>query len=97
MQLPASLRLEPIRFATGLPVDFMAGEALPETGVFICNGAGQTLIRGVIAGTKQTFTVVQRLWRLKTEAGGCWRAVRLAVAVREGPQDTWEVTKRPEL
>jgi hypothetical protein len=62
-----------MRLATGMVVEFSAGEALPETGLFICNAAGQNLVRGVVAGTKQTFTVVQRLWRLKAGSSELWR------------------------
>lgn len=63
-QLPATLRLEPIRFGSGLPLEFLAGECIPETGAYICNGAGQTMVRGVVAGLKQSFGITQRLWKL---------------------------------
>ena len=73
--MPASLRLEPMRFATGNAVDLIAGGTLPETSVSVINGGGQKVVRSVLCGKKQNFTIVQRLWRLNTQSG------RAAVAI----------------
>ncbi len=45
IQMPCSLRLEPLRFSSGRRVDVAVGEILPETTVTVCNTAGQRLTR----------------------------------------------------
>lgn len=67
--MPSSLRLEPMRLATGNAVHVMAGATLPATSVTVLNGAGQHVIRGFLAGEKHSFSVVQRLWRLDPLSG----------------------------
>lgn len=67
--MPSSLRLEPIRLATGNAVELTAGASIPATGVTVLNGSGQHVIRGFLAGEKQSFSVVQRLWRLHAQPG----------------------------
>ena len=68
-QVPSSLRLEPIRLATGNAVELTAGASIPATGVTVLNGSGQHVIRGFLAGEKQSFSIVQRLWRLGAPPG----------------------------
>ncbi|GLC56261.1 hypothetical protein PLESTB_001085700 [Pleodorina starrii] len=60
-KLPSSLRLEPLRFASGRRVDVAVGEVLPETSVAICNAAGQRLTRAFLQGQKVALRVRQRL------------------------------------
>ncbi|GIL94923.1 hypothetical protein Vretimale_1033 [Volvox reticuliferus] len=60
-KLPSSLRLEPIRFASGRRVDTAVGEVLSETTVTICNAAGQRLTRTFLQGQKLALRVRQRL------------------------------------
>ncbi|GLI61005.1 hypothetical protein VaNZ11_003267, partial [Volvox africanus] len=60
-KLPSSLRLEPIRFASGRRVDIAVGEVLSETTVTICNAAGQRLTRAILQGQKVALRVRQRL------------------------------------
>ncbi|EFJ52379.1 hypothetical protein VOLCADRAFT_86759 [Volvox carteri f. nagariensis] len=60
-KLPSSMRLEPIRFASGRRVDVSVGEVLPETTVALCNAAGQRLTRTFLQGQKVALRVRQRL------------------------------------
>jgi hypothetical protein len=69
LQLPATLRVEPMRFGSGLPLEFVAGECLPETSVIVCNTSGQSMVRGIVAGAKYTFAISQRLWKVKDQTG----------------------------
>eukprot|EP00884_Botryococcus_braunii_P005311 jgi/Botrbrau1/14781/Bobra.0284s0014.2 len=70
-KLPATLRVEPMRFGSGLPLEFVAGECLPETSVVVCNTSGQSMVRGIVAGAKYTFAISQRLWKVKDQTGTC--------------------------
>jgi len=67
-QLPASLKLEPIKFASGM-VEMSAGSSLPDTNVVVINGHHRKINNGQVGGKKGTFTVVQRLWRLDPASG----------------------------
>ena len=71
MQLPASLKLEPARFAMGALVEMSAGTSLEDTVVCVINGHGKKVNNGQIAGKKLAFTIVQRLWRLDAKSGTC--------------------------
>ena len=71
MQLPASLKLEPSRFAMGALVEMSAGTSLEDTAVCVINGQGKKVNNGHIAGKKMAFTIVQRLWRLDATSGTC--------------------------
>ncbi len=64
-QVPCSLQLEPMMLATGFAVDLTAGAAITETGITVLSGTGQRMVRGLIAGEKASFAVVQRLWRVE--------------------------------
>ncbi len=77
-QVPSSLRLEPIRLATGNAVELTAGATIPATGVTVLNGSGQHVIRGFLAGDKLSFSIVQRLWRL-TPASGAFHTIGLCM------------------
>ena len=68
MQLPASLKLEPIRYASGM-VEERAGTTLQDTSVVIMDGHDKRTNSGTMAGRKGTFTIVQRLWRLESALG----------------------------
>jgi hypothetical protein len=68
--MPSSLRLEPMRFATGNAVEMVAGSAIPGTTVTVVNGSGQPLVRGTLAGQRLSFSVVQRLWLLGGGSAG---------------------------
>ena len=69
LQLPSSLRLEPMQLFTGNTVEVAAGASLPNTNVIIMSGQGKKMTNSKVAGKKQTFTVVQRLWRLDSPSG----------------------------
>ncbi|GFR47072.1 hypothetical protein Agub_g8759, partial [Astrephomene gubernaculifera] len=60
-KLPSSLRLEPLRLASGRRVDVAVGEALPETTVSLHNAAGQRMTRAFLLGQKVALRVQQRL------------------------------------
>lgn len=66
-RLPAALRVEPMRFATGQALAFCAGDAVPETSVAVVSGGGQRLTRAFYGGEKHGVVVTQRLWRLPAE------------------------------
>ena len=91
-QVPSSLRLEPIRLATGNAVELTAGASIPATGVTVLNGSGQHVIRGFLAGDKHSFSIVQRLWRLTPAPGlsqpceccACWPALSQSFLIVQG-------------
>jgi hypothetical protein len=66
-KLPMSLRVEPMRFATGQAVEMVAGDDVPETSIAVLNGSGQKLVRAFYNGEKQAVMVTQKLWRLPHE------------------------------
>lgn len=66
-KLPVSLRVEPMRFATGEAVKMTAGDSIPETSLVVMSGGGQKLVRSFYNGEKQTLGVTQRLWWLPHE------------------------------
>lgn len=66
-KLPMSLRVEPMRFATGQVVEMVAGDDVPETSIAVLNGGGQKLVRAFYNGEKQALMVTQKLWRLPHE------------------------------
>jgi hypothetical protein len=66
-QLPSSLRLEPLKLASGGVLQLAAGAALPESTAEVVNGLGQRLSRSFFNGHKQALRVV----------GGRQRGVRL--------------------
>lgn len=69
LQLPASLRLEPARFGMGALVEMTAGATLPDTTIAVMSGHGKKMKASQMAGKKQSFTVVQRLWRMESKSG----------------------------
>lgn len=58
-QLPASLRLEPLKLAGGGVVSLPAGAALPESSAEVLSGGGQRLSRSFFGGHKQALRVVR--------------------------------------
>ena len=68
LQLPTSLELKPIKYASGV-IEEKAGTTLQDTMVMVTNGYNRKISSGTVAGKKGTFTVVQRLWRLEGAVG----------------------------
>lgn len=70
--MASTLRIEPMRFATGQALEFSAGDTLPETTASVLNGGGQRITK--LPFTGERLVVTQRLWRLPPEgavpAGG---------------------------
>jgi hypothetical protein len=66
-QVASSLRVEPMRFATGQALEFTAGDAIPETAVAVVSGGGQRLCKAPFTGER--LAVTQRLWRLPAGGG----------------------------
>lgn len=58
-----------MQLITGNTVELAAGASLPNTNVIIMSGQGKKMTNSKVAGRKQTFTVVQRLWRLDSPSG----------------------------
>lgn len=67
LQVASSLRVEPMRFATGQALEFTAGDAIPETAVAVVSGGGQRLSKAPFTGER--IAVTQRLWRLPAGGG----------------------------
>ncbi|KAL4443930.1 hypothetical protein ABPG75_011667 [Micractinium tetrahymenae] len=65
LKVASSLRIEPMRFATGQALEFAAGDSIPETTVSVLNGAGQRILR--VPCSNERIMVTQRLWRLPPE------------------------------
>jgi hypothetical protein len=59
-QLPASLRLEPLKLAGAGVLHLSAGASLPESTAEVLSGAGQRLSRSFFDGHKQALRVVRR-------------------------------------
>ena len=58
MQVPAALVVDP-EYAD---VSLQVGDEIPEMQVCILNGAQQKVVRGFLGGSKQNFSVTQKLW-----------------------------------
>lgn len=58
LQLPAGFRFEPLHLAKGGVVALTAGSVLPETSVSVVNGAGNRVVKALIAGQRQQLKVV---------------------------------------
>lgn len=80
VQVPASLRLDPMRFATGALTKLAVGASLPDTSIAVLNGAGQRLSRAFLGGQKTALAVTQRLWRLNGQVSRhpmhCFQAMK---------------------
>jgi hypothetical protein len=68
LQLPSSLRIEPMKLCTGAVVDMAAGDTIPDTDVVVLSGAGQKLSRALLGGQKQQLKVLQQLYYLGPQA-----------------------------
>lgn len=66
-RLPSALRIEPVLYASGEPVQLEAGDSLPETKLTVVNSQGQKIARSFYNGEKQTIRIKQRLWSLPCE------------------------------
>lgn len=64
LQLPSSLRIEPMKFGTGTVLEMAAGDVIPDTDVVVLSAAGQRLAKALIAGQKQHLRVAQQLYYL---------------------------------
>jgi hypothetical protein len=65
LQLPASLRLEPLKLSGSAVLQLAAGANLPESTVEVLSGAGQRMSRALIAGHRQSLRLVspgQQRW-----------------------------------
>eukprot|EP00878_Enallax_costatus_P041686 GHUV01048542.1.p1 GENE.GHUV01048542.1~~GHUV01048542.1.p1 ORF type:complete len:109 (+),score=22.38 GHUV01048542.1:587-913(+) len=58
LQLPQSLRLEPMRLAAGSILSLPAGSGLPETSISVMNGAGNKIVKALVAGHRQQLKMV---------------------------------------
>lgn len=61
-----------MRFATGQPLEFAAGDSLPETTAAVLSGGGQRMTKAPFSGER--LVVTQRLWRLPPEGGAAGAA-----------------------
>ena len=68
LQVASSLRIEPMRFATGQALDFTAGDTISEVAVSVLNGGGQRILKTPF--TNERLVVTQRLWRLPASSSG---------------------------
>ena len=68
LQLPASLKLEPMKYASGV-VEERAGSTLPDTSVLVLNGHKKRMSSSMTGKKSASFTIVQRLWRLEGASG----------------------------
>ena len=68
LQVASSLRIEPMRFATGQALEFTAGDTISEVAVSVLNGGGQRILKTPF--TNERLIVTQRLWRLPASSGG---------------------------
>ena len=95
-RLPASLRVEPMRFATGDAVELMCGDCVPETSIAVLSGGGgQKLVRSFYNGEKQSLLVTQCLWKLPHEGAPLPAdAVDGGVAVEEQQEEVERPVKR---
>ena len=66
------LCLEPAALGSGRSLQLAAGEALPATSIVMRNAAGKRMTKAFLGGQKQQLSVLQRLWRLTEDAGGCF-------------------------
>ena len=66
--MATTLRLEPMRFATGQALEVAAGDCIPETTATVLNGAGQRMTKALVGSER--FALTQRLWLLPQRADG---------------------------
>jgi hypothetical protein len=89
LQLPSSLRIEPMKFGTGTVLEMAAGDVIPDTDVVVLSAAGQRLAKALIAGQKQHLRVAQQLYYLgpsrQQGAGGAGAAAAAGGADGEAP------------
>ncbi|KAF8056436.1 SMCHD1 [Scenedesmus sp. PABB004] len=72
-KLPATLRFEPLRLATGSVVSLPAGSSLPETSVAVVNGLGAKVVKALLGGSREALRVVSARARQRGAARGAAR------------------------
>lgn len=58
LQLPSTIRFEPLKLATSAVIDMVAGSTIPESSITVMNGAGQKMSKAYFEGQKQPLRVV---------------------------------------
>ena len=89
--MATSLRIEPMRLATGQVLEFVAGDTVPEASVSVLNGSGQRMLK--TAFTNEKVVVTQRLWRLP--AGGLPEVAPAAGEEGAAATEEEEAAQRP--
>ncbi|GBF97420.1 hypothetical protein Rsub_09586 [Raphidocelis subcapitata] len=80
-KLPSSLRIEPLKLASGGVLQLAAGATLPESTAEVVSGTGQRLSRALYSGHRQSLRVVQTLYYL---GPGTWEGTQQEDAATAG-------------